>query len=118
MLPPVADPRERWLIAAAVMLTTLMVILDMTIVNVSLPHMMGSLQARPDQISWVLTSYIAASAIMIPLTGYLTANYGRKRIIILSIAGFVAASGLSGMATSLDAIVIFRTLQGVFGAPL
>jgi len=111
-------PANRLLIATAVMLTTLLVIIDLTIINVSLPHMMGAMQARPDQITWVLTSYIAASAIVIPLTGFLTANFGRRRVIIISIAGFVITSALSGMATSLSEIVLFRTLQGIFGAPL
>jgi len=112
------NPPNRWLITVAVMLSTLMVILDMTIINVSLPHMMGALGARPDQITWVLTSYIAASAVVIPLTGFLTANFGRKRVMLVSIAGFVATSALCGMATGLSEIVMFRTLQGIFGAPL
>lgn len=109
---------SRLLIATAVMLTTLLVIIDLTIVNVSLPHMMGEMGARPDQITWVLTSYIAATAIVIPLTGFLSANFGRKRVIVVAIAGFVVTSVLSGMAESLSQIVLFRTLQGVFGAPL
>jgi DHA2 family multidrug resistance protein len=94
------------------------VIIDMTIVNVSLPHMMGSMGARPDQITWVLTSFIAATAIVIPLTGFLTANLGRKRVMVIAITGFVVTSALCGMANSLNQIVVLRTLQGVFGAPL
>lgn len=106
----------RWLISITVMLTTVMVILDMTIVNVALPHMMGALGATTDQITWVLTSYIVAEAIVIPASGYLAARMGRKRLMLVSIVGFVVTSGLCGQAQTLAQIVVFRFLQGAFGA--
>jgi len=106
----------RWLLSIAVMLSTVMVILDMTIVNVALPHMMGSLGATADQITWVLTAYIVMEAIVIPLSGFLATWLGRRRLMLISIAGFVAASALCGQADSLAEIVVFRLLQGGFGA--
>jgi DHA2 family multidrug resistance protein len=77
-----------------------MVILDMTVVNVSLPYMMGALGATPDQITWVLTSYIVAEGVVIPISGFLAERFGRKRVILVSVAGFVAASMLCGQAES------------------
>jgi len=107
-----------WPTTIAVMLATLMVILDMTIVNVSLPHMAGALGATSDQITWVLTSYIVAEGVTIPLSGFLARWFGRRRVILTSIIGFIVMSALCGQATSLVAMVIFRILQGVFGAPV
>ena len=104
------------LTATAVLLAVLMVILDMTVVNVALPHMMGALGATPDQITWVLTSYIVAEAIIIPTSGFLAERFGRKRVILVSVAGFVVASMLCGQAQTLAQMVIFRLLQGAFGA--
>jgi len=98
------------------MLATVMVILDMTIVNVALPHMMGSLGATADQITWVLTAYIVMEAIFIPMSGFLAARLGRRRLMLISIAGFVAASALCGQADTLTEMVLFRLLQGGFGA--
>ncbi len=98
------------------MLTTVMVILDITIVNVALPHMMGSLGSTADQITWVLTAYIVMEAIFIPLSGYLAARLGRRRLMLISIAGFVIASALCGQAESLAEMVLFRLFQGGFGA--
>ena len=98
------------------MLTTVMVILDMTIVNVALPHMMGALGATANQITWVLTGYIVAEAIFIPLTGFFAGRIGRKNLMLISVAGFVVSSGLCGQAGSLSEIVLFRILQGAFGA--
>jgi DHA2 family multidrug resistance protein len=109
---------NRVAITACVMLATLMQALDTTIANVALPYMQGSVSASQDQIDWVLTSYIAAAAIMTPPTGYLAERFGRKRLFLFSIAGFTAASMLCGMAQSLTQIVLFRILQGVFGAAL
>jgi DHA2 family multidrug resistance protein len=109
---------ERWLITIALMSTTLMQVLDMTIVNVALPHMQGTLGASPDEITWILTSYLVASAIFMPLTGYLTDTVGQKKYLLISIFGFVVASMLCGAATNMTEIVIFRLLQGVFGAAL
>ena len=109
---------ERLLVTLAVMSATLIQVLDTTIVNVALPHMAGNLGATTDQISWVLTSYLVSSAIVMPLTGYFADTLGRKRFMLASITGFVIASALCGIATSLAEIVAFRLLQGVFGAAL
>ena len=105
-------------ITLSVMLATIMQALDTTIANVALPHMQGSMSATQDQISWVLTSYIVAAAIFMPLTGFLTARFGRKRIFIWAVVGFTVASMLCGAAQDLGQIVFFRLLQGVFGAGL
>lgn len=109
---------HRWFIIAAIMLSTIMEILDSTIVNVSLPHMMGSLSADRNQISWVLTSYIVAAGIFMPLTGFLVSLFGSKKLLLINIVGFMLASTLCGVATTLFQIVFFRLLQGIFGASL
>ncbi|HET7674477.1 MAG TPA: DHA2 family efflux MFS transporter permease subunit [Gammaproteobacteria bacterium] len=109
---------SRFLITVAVMSATVMQVLDTTIVNVALPHMQGELGANPDQITWVLTSYLVASGIFMPLTGFFTDRLGQKRYLMISIVGFVIASALCGISTSLFEIVTFRLLQGVFGAGL
>ncbi len=109
---------RRILISIAVMAATIMQVLDTTIVNVALPDMAGQLNATPDNISWVLTSYLIASAIFMPLTGYLTDRMGQHRYLLISIAGFVITSALCGMAGSLFQMVLFRFLQGIFGASL
>ncbi|MEJ0010512.1 MAG: DHA2 family efflux MFS transporter permease subunit [Alphaproteobacteria bacterium] len=109
---------NRGLIVLSIMVATVMQVLDTTIANVALPHMQGSLSATQDQISWVLTSYIVASAIMTPPTAWLAARFGRTKIFCLSIVCFTVASGLCGLATSLPEMVFFRLLQGVGGAAL
>lgn len=109
---------HRGVLTICVMLATIMQALDTTIANVALPYMMGSLSATLDQINWVLTSYIVAAAIMTPVTGFLATRFGRKKLFLASVAGFTAASVLCGMAASLEQMVLFRLLQGVFGAPL
>jgi DHA2 family multidrug resistance protein len=109
---------SRVLTSIAVMAATIMQVLDTTIINVALPSMAGQLDATPDNISWVLTSYLIASAIFMPLTGFFTDRLGQKRFLLISIAGFVITSMLCGMATSLAQMVAFRFLQGVFGAAL
>jgi DHA2 family multidrug resistance protein len=111
-------PLNRGMITLSVMLATVMQVVDTTIVNVALPHMQGSMAATQDQISWVLTSYIVSAAIMTPLTGVLADRVGRKSLFVGSVIGFTIASMLCGMATSLEQIVVFRCLQGAFGAPL
>src|SRR5258708_4464444 len=105
-------------ITGALMLATLMNTLDSTIANVALPHMQGSVSAAQDQIVWVLTSYIIATAIMTPLSGWLSQKIGRKTMFLASIAGFTLASVLCGVATSLPELVIFRLIQGIAGACL
>jgi MFS transporter, DHA2 family, multidrug resistance protein len=92
--------------------------LDTTIANVALPYMQGSLSATSDEINWVLTSYIVAAAIITPATGWLEARFGRKPLFLTSVIGFIVTSMLCGAAVSLAQIVVFRLLQGVFGAPL
>jgi MFS transporter, DHA2 family, multidrug resistance protein len=109
---------NRAMVTATVMLATLMQALDITIANVALPYVQGSLAATSDQINWVLTSYIVASAIITPATGWLEARFGRKPLFLTAVIGFVVTSMLCGAAVSLAQIVIFRLLQGVFGAPL
>jgi DHA2 family multidrug resistance protein len=95
-----------------------MQVLDMTIANVALPSMQGSLGATRDQITWVLTSYIVAAAIMTPVTGWLADRFGKRELFIVSVAGFTAASMACGLATSLSSMVVFRILQGACGAAL
>src|SRR4051795_1109813 len=109
---------SRLMIPFAVMSATLIQVLDTTIVNVALPHMQGQLGATSDQISWVLTSYLVSSAIVMPLTGYFVDVLGRKRYLLICIVGFVAASALCGISQNLVQIVLFRMLQGIFGAGL
>jgi MFS transporter, DHA2 family, multidrug resistance protein len=106
------------LITISVMLATIMQALDTTIANVALPHMQGTLSATQDQISWVLTSYIVAAGIMTPATGFLATRFGRKRLFVWSVVGFTLASLLCGAALTLNQIVLYRLLQGVFGAAL
>ena len=105
-------------ITVCVILATLMQALDTTIANVALPYMQGSVSATQDQIDWVLTSYIVAAAIMTPPTGFLAGRFGLKRLFLVAVTGFTVASMLCGMAQSLPQIVLFRILQGAFGAAL
>jgi MFS transporter, DHA2 family, multidrug resistance protein len=109
---------NRPLIVGSLMLATVMNSLDTTIANVALPRMMGSVSASADEITWVLTSYIVAAAIVMPLTGWVAGRFGRKQLFLVSIAGFTVASAMCGAAQSLTQIVIFRLLQGAFGAAL
>lgn len=112
------DAKNRWPITISIMLATVMNSLDTTIANVALPHIQGSVSASADQITWVLTSYIVSAAIMTPLSGWLADRIGRKRMFLISIGGFTVASMLCGVATSLPELVLFRVLQGLFGAAL
>lgn len=112
------NPRYRLLVIITVMTVTILEMLDVTIVTVSLPHMMGSLGANVEQITWVLTSYIVASAIFMPLTGFLENRFGRQRMLMLCISGFLFGSMLCGIANSLIMIVFSRIIQGAFGAGL
>lgn len=116
--PASSDVKNRGLITISIMLATIMNSLDTTIANVALPHIQGSVSASAEQITWVLTSYIVAAAIMTPLTGFLADRFGRKLVFVVSIAGFTIASMLCGIADSLVEIVLFRLLQGIFGAAL
>ena len=112
------DIENRVPITGALMLATLMNTLDSTIANVALPHMQGSLSASQDQIVWVLTSYILATAVMTPLSGWLAQKVGRKFMLQISIVGFTIASMLCGMAQNVPEMVAFRVLQGLAGASL
>jgi DHA2 family multidrug resistance protein len=109
---------NRGAITVAVMLATIMQVLDTTIANVALPHMQGSLNAAQDQITWVLTSYIVAAAIMTPVTGWMSDRLGRKNLFLVSVAGFTLASVACGIATSLPEMVAYRLFQGLCGAAL
>src|SRR5581483_8453691 len=112
------DVANRVPITGALMLATLMNTIDGTIANVALPHMGGNLSASQDQITWVLTSYIIATAIMTPLSGWLSLKIGRKPMLLFSIGGFTLASMACGAATNLPEMVLFRFIQGIAGASL
>ena len=112
------DLLNRRMITASVMMATTVVILDMTIATIALPHMQGGLGATQDQVSWVMTTYFMMQAITMSATGWLAGRLGRKRLFIGALAGFAACSILSGNATSIEEILIFRALQGMFSAPI
>ncbi|HKS55195.1 MAG TPA: DHA2 family efflux MFS transporter permease subunit [Steroidobacteraceae bacterium] len=109
---------HRGLITLSVMLASIMQALDNTIANVALPRIQGTLSATQDQMSWVLTSYIVAAAIMTPLAGWLAGRFGRRKIFLYSILGFTIASALCGLAQTLPQIVLARLAQGLSGAAL
>ncbi|MGE3364377.1 MAG: DHA2 family efflux MFS transporter permease subunit [Rhizobiaceae bacterium] len=109
---------HRSLITVSIMLATIMQVLDTTIANVALPTMTGDLGASRDTIIWVLTSYIVAAAIMTPVTGWLADRFGRRELFLISIAGFTVTSMLCGVAWNLEEMVLFRVLQGLFGAAI
>jgi MFS transporter, DHA2 family, multidrug resistance protein len=116
---PIAVPGlRRNMVTICAMTATIMQALDTTIANVALPYMQGSLSASQDQINWVLTSYIVAAAIMTAPVGWIANRFGRKRIFIVCSAGFTIASLLCGVAQDINQMVLFRLLQGVFGAAL
>jgi DHA2 family multidrug resistance protein len=114
---PVAEPKKI-MITLIVMAAVTMQLLDTTIANVALPHMQGSLGATQDEIAWVLTSYIVAAAISTPVTGWLAVRFGRTRLFVTALTGFTITSALCGVATTLPEVVIFRIMQGLFGAAL
>src|SRR5437588_11827577 len=107
-----------WLVAVAVMSSTFMEVLDTTVVNVSLPHIAGNLSASTDEATWTLTSYLVANAIILPMTGWLAQRFGRKRLLMTSVAGFTISSFLCGLAPSLPLLIIFRIIQGACGGGL
>src|ERR1700761_1959938 len=109
---------RRAMLTVCAMSATIMQALDTTVANVALPYMQGSLSASLDQINWVLTSYIVASAIMTSPIGWVAERYGRKRLFIICAAGFTFASVLCGLARTIEQMVLFRLLQGAFGAAL
>ena len=107
-----------WLIAVSVMFATFMEVLDTTVVNVSLPHIAGSLSATIDEATWALTSYLVANAIILPMTGWLATVFGRKRLLMISVTGFTLASFLCGLAPTLPMLIVFRIMQGATGGAL
>ncbi|HXG19498.1 MAG TPA: DHA2 family efflux MFS transporter permease subunit [Methylomirabilota bacterium] len=112
---PVRPAANKWLIAVAVMLATILEVLDMTIANVALDHIRGSLSAGVDEAAWVMTSYIIGNAIVIPLTGWLSNVFGRKRFFLFCIAAFTLSSLFCGSAPTLASLVCFRVVQGLSG---
>src|SRR5580700_464006 len=109
---------HRLIITLCTVGATLMQALDQTIANVALPYMQGSLSASYDEITWVLTSYITAAAIMTAPVGWISARFGLKRLFLLSMIGFTVSSMLCGVAETLPEMIAFRVLQGIFGAAL
>src|SRR5262252_3278193 len=107
-----------WIVAIAVMFATFMEVLDTTVVNVSLPHIAGNLSASIDEATWALTSYLVANAIILPMTGWLASLFGRKRLLMASVAGFTASSFLCGLAPNLPMLIVFRILQGATGGAM
>jgi DHA2 family multidrug resistance protein len=107
-----------WIIAISVMFATFMEVLDTTVVNVSLPHIAGTLSVTIDEATWVLTSYLVANAIILPMTGWLAGRFGRKNLLMLSVIGFTGASFLCGLAPNLGSLVVFRIVQGATGGAL
>ena len=120
MSPPNNGPRDvnKWLITIAVMAGTFMEIVDTTVVNVALPHIAGSLASSEDETTWILTAYLVSNAVILPITGWLAALFGRKRFLILCITLFTVSSMLCGMATNLGMLIVFRIIQGVGGGAL
>jgi len=116
--PSFTPSMARNIAVACAMAAMFMQTLDQTIANVALPHMQGGLAASRDQVTWVLTSYIIATAIMTAPVGWLASRFGKRNCILVAVAGFTLSSALCGMAQNLDQIVLFRVLQGAFGAAL
>lgn len=112
---PIVNP---WIVAIAVMLGTFMEVLDTTVVNVSLPHIAGNLSASTDEATWVLTSYLVANAIILPMTGWLANRFGRRNLLLLSVLGFTCFSFLCGIAPNLPLLIVFRVFQGATGGGL
>ncbi len=113
-----SKPVNPWIVAVAVMFATFMEVLDTTVVNVSLPHIASSMTATTEEATWALTSYLVANAIILPMTGWLAATFGRKRLLMMSTAGFTLSSLLCGAAPNLASLVIFRIIQGATGGAL
>src|SRR5512136_2079456 len=106
---------NRWIVSLSVVFATFMEVLDTTVVNVSLPHIAGSMSATVEEGTWTLTSYLVANAIILPMTGWLARQFGRKRLLLTAIVGFTGASFMCGLAPNLTALIIFRIIQGAAG---
>ena len=117
-IAPLSPEARRWLVAIAVMSSAVMEVLDTSVVNVSLPHIAGSLSASVDEATWVLTSYLIANAVILPISGWLANILGRKRLLLTVVSGFTISSVLCGLAPSLGALIFFRVLQGTTGGGL
>ncbi len=115
---PVDPQVNPWIVATSVMFATFMEVLDTTVVNVSLPHIAGSLSATVDEATWALTSYLVANAIVLPITGWMANYFGRKRLLIAAVTGFTTASFLCGLAPNLSVLIFFRIVQGATGGAL
>lgn len=103
---------NKWLVTLAVMIPTVMEVIDTSVANVALPHMQGSLNAGTDEITWVLTSYLVSNAVVLPMTGWLARMFGRKRFCLTCIVLFTLTSLLCGAAPTLEALVLFRSAGG------
>ena len=115
-MDPAAVPKvNKWLVALAVILPTFIEVMDTSVVNVSLPHIQGSLSAGVDEVTWVLTSYLVSNAIIIPITGWLAGIFGRKRYLIFSVILFTLSSIACGASTTLGMLVVSRIVQGIGG---
>ena len=118
-IEPIAHQQpHKWLVAASVLLGAILTLLDGSIVNVALPYMQRSFSVGVDRISWVVTSYLAAVSVMIPMSGWIAVRVGRRRYLLISVAMFVAASALCGLARSIGQIIVFRVMQGFAGAAM
>src|SRR5262247_4945456 len=109
---------QKWAITLSVMVVAFMQVLDTSVTNVVLPHLQGSLSAGLEEVSWVITSYLAANAIVIPATGWLARLLGRKRFFLICTVLFTVSSFLSGAAPDLTTLIIARVFQGIGGGPL
>ncbi len=107
-----------WVVTVSVMLATFMEVLDTTVVNVSIPHIAGNLASTNEEGTWVVTSYLVSNAIVLPISGWLANHLGRKRLLLICVAGFTVTSLCCGLATSLTQLIIFRVLQGLTGGGL
>ncbi len=113
--PATVPQINRWLVSFSVVFATFMEVLDTTVVNVSLPHIGGSMSATVEEATWTLTSYLVANAIILPMTGWLANYFGRKRLLMLSVSGFMISSFLCGLAPNLTSLIVFRVMQGASG---
>ena len=118
MAPSSPVQPNKWLVASTVMLPMLMVVLDTSVVNVSLDHIRGSLSAGIDEATWSITAYLAANAVIIPMTGWISRLIGRKRYLIFSIVAFTVSSFLCGASWSIESLIVFRILQGLSGGAM
>ncbi|MCL2877812.1 MAG: DHA2 family efflux MFS transporter permease subunit, partial [Acidobacteria bacterium] len=109
---------NRWVVSFSVVVATFMVVLDGTIVNVALPHIAGSMSSTVEEGTWTLTSYLVANAIILPMTGWLARQFGRRRLLLLSVAGFTTFSFLCGLAPNLKWLIVFRIIQGMTGGAM